>query len=191
MVLVSSSLVVVKWLPMRADSEIQLLHDSKNRLITSALLNRFIEAIPTDIRAKAIRFSHLQHTILRLMKQTRATIDLVDSNPILLWIIAGEVAANKLTYHEAKTLIEGKQAVALRQLFPNRETLSAGFVKRIQAAQYNAREFQLVNDIMGDDTLINSLQHCKNVRLDIFEWFSFNRSLVEVPCVKRLIAGEC
>jgi len=186
-----SVLVGEKWLPMRGDPGLQLLHKMKQRFIKSSSFDKVIESIPDTIRTKAIQFRHLQHTILRLMGRTKAAVDLVESNPILLWVIAGRVSTNELSYRQAEKLICGKQKIALKSLFPNNNALTVGFIKRIQAVDYNDKEFRLVNYLLKTDTLIDSLRHCKQVNLEVFNCFRSQRpSAFKIPLIKRLIAEE-
>jgi hypothetical protein len=179
-----------KWLPIRHDSGFQLLHNMNQWRAMSSVFDGFIENIPWDVRTKAVRFRHLQHTILRLMRPTKASIDLADSNPVLLWLIAGKAAAAELPYQDATSLIRSKQKDVLKQLFPNRPALSLGFIKRIQATEYSAQEYRYLNEIMGDDAIIDSLRHCGQVKLEAFAWFRSNTAMIASPLVKRLISGE-
>lgn len=185
-----SVLVGNKWLPIRSDSGFQFLHQMKQQLVRSSLLDKFIESIPDEIRAKAVQFRHLQHTILRLMNRTRAAVDLADSNPVLLWIIAGKVSARELSDVEAEKLICGSQRGALKQLFPKNKGLSLKFSKRIKAAEYSKKEFLLVYALLNDDVSTNLLRHCRQVGLDVLEWFDLRGPALQLPLVKQLIARE-
>ncbi|WP_281761249.1 hypothetical protein [Pseudodesulfovibrio nedwellii] len=124
------------------------------------------------------------------MRATRAAIDLADSNPILLWLIASKVASNKLTYQKAKPLLESKQKAILKRMYPGSNALSVSFIKKIQATRYNAKEFQLVSALVENDANINSLRHCTQVNLDILSYFITEDYALKVPLVKSLISGK-
>ena len=185
-----SSLVGDQWQPWRHDSGFRLLHDEVRKPAAVHPRYEFIDQIPVEVRAKARQFQHLQHTVLRLMCCTEYALDLADSNPVLLWLIASGFASRDIAIRQAVKLIKGKQAVALRTLYPENEALSVGFTKRVYTKEFSVAEFNVLEHILSEEACVKCLLHCKRVNLKVLTKLDCYPFILELPPVKRLIEKE-
>jgi len=134
-------------------------HDNNKNL----LIHQLIESIPKIIKEIAGNFLYAQSSLLQLCAQYKAAINLLITNPNLLWIIAGKYYKQEIKTSEIAILLSKKQKYILQSLFPKKNISPAclNFLSKVHLYQGNLEEFIIIENALNnlDLTTILTLNH--------------------------------
>lgn len=130
-------------------------------------LRRFVDGIPTGLRTLAARFIHNQVLLLGWAARYQGARDLLQNNPVLLWLMVG--AAQKLDWSEnrVKALLRQKQHEILQQVSGAGTKTAVRYLRKLVLKRGDKREFRLVLWSIRQEGLMACLRQLSSVSIHV------------------------
>lgn len=151
---------------------------------------------PIICKILAAKFNYLEHIILNLMHQSEKAIDLANTNPVLLWLVALKVKSRALSTTDAISLMKCSEGMVLFELFPESQRLSLRLLKRVIPVDFNVAEVTALKKALGCNVTIPPLYRCKRINLQTLSRLHITPFSIGIPLVLKAIefgqdADEC
>ncbi len=107
-------------------------------------LKRFVDGIPAGFRTLAARFIYNQVLLLGWAARYPGARDLLQNNPVLLWLMVGAAQRSDWSEHRVKTLLQRKQHEILQQVTGTGTKTAARYLRKLVLRRGDKRELRLV-----------------------------------------------
>ncbi|HMB31791.1 MAG TPA: hypothetical protein VKN82_08205 [Desulfohalobiaceae bacterium] len=164
--------------------EFPLLGLDQNTDIAKSL-RQFTVSIPSDIKEKVCPFSYRQLAILQLVRKNRYCQNLLDTNPLLLWLIAHRLDGSDLTVNQAASLANERQTEILKQLLGFGSKSLSNFLKKLVPCNLDWPEFKILMAVLKRPDIWQSFTHNKSVTLPLLEIVLEEPEIAKLPVLRK------
>ncbi|MBF0121705.1 MAG: PcfJ domain-containing protein [Desulfobacterales bacterium] len=128
---------------------------------------KFLNCIPKKIQELVSSYSYLQTTLLQYMAKTDSAIELMETVPILLWIIAYIANTEYWEYEQLENFFSKKRKKILKIALGKEYSSTIKFLKKIHLIDGDEAELKIINTALSNQALIQSLRHYPAIPVSI------------------------
>lgn len=150
------------WQQEAADPGIPLVAQSR-KIAGDSPLGRFVETIPSYVREAVEPFDCYQTVMLRLAAGSRAGMDLLYGNRVLLWLIAEAAASPRVTTREIRDFLRWRQRQTLRHLTGNGSEAAVRFLRKLEVRDGDYLDLRLVKSAVAQEAMVRQFFRCVTI----------------------------
>ena len=179
---------------------INLLADTDHPAITT-----WQETIPEDIRTALQGFKTWQISLLQLVKHWDEARDLLQTNPLLLWLTWDHAAKNKWSPGKLTQVLAMKQPAILREIELIGTKSSNKLLRKIDIEELDRYELALIRNVWQNPDLLPRITHQNKLTIRLlrlyksFPWIAgrpLSKVFDEIDCKWRhrelvILASDC
>lgn len=151
-----------QWLPCYDLPDLSLLAQRQ----TNSVIDQFLMDVPKKFLDIASRFDYLQLAILRMLRLAPSYIELVESIPVLAWLLAekfGTAAAAGRGSVDYELLCRMKRTRLLTELGFTGSKSNTRFLQKITPLYYNINEMRGVWKILNTPRIFQHFRHMPRI----------------------------
>ncbi|MBD3344230.1 MAG: hypothetical protein GF401_04120 [Chitinivibrionales bacterium] len=147
------------------DPGITLPFDTSNRHFKAAL-DEYAETFPPGVVENVKHFAWRQIMLLKMIRQCPQTMDLLESNPVLAWLLADEIAGQKIPVDEGARWALCKRRAILRLIGINATESYVRILARIKCRQYYRDLCYKIRELVSLLDHMSSIRKLKEIPAD-------------------------
>jgi len=152
--------VMQTWEPEEWDPGIPLPFNVRKPRFRS-VLDAFVTDIPLDVRDAVAPFTWRHFVLLRMIRLCPQTIELVQSNPMLAWILADTIAVQEIPMTDAVKWVFRKRREILDFCMGIDSESVVRTLSKIRGGEYSQNVFVELRLLLKKPQLLDDLRHVK------------------------------
>jgi hypothetical protein len=164
----------IQGLPMDVPPDVDLLG------YRQGVVPAFLSSIPERVRLPVARFTFRQLLMLRLVRHCAEAEDLLGSNPLLLWLLAGAVNPSTFPFEKAVAAFRMRRKEILKYVLNSHSESQVRLLGRMRGTQFDERAYLLIARALQSPTLVEYLRHFESVQVPLLE------CLIDCPGLVKL-----
>ena len=166
-----------------------LLLDSTNNHFDQTDLHAFISRIPSNVRNAVRPFRWKQLQLLHMIQKEPRIMELMESIPLLVWMVADRINNRDFTLHQAVKLASKKRNLILQNISGKGNDAQIKFIKKTIGKNLDAEESNLLWWAVGNNNVIKKLTHVSMVNLNVLKAVKERPAVLDTPAF-FLLADE-
>lgn len=142
-----------KWVRTDDDPGLPFLDASLDETDGNPDVLKFIKPIPKKLQHKLRRFIYYQFSLLKTVLKNDAAVELLDSNPVLLWLMVVNNRKGIISDIEFEQLLHQKQLEIIDRLYGRKRQAYVKFLKKVTSERYNAFDFDNIEFTIQSDAV--------------------------------------
>lgn len=155
------------WKEQVWDHGFSLITEADHSYPHSAI-RQFVSTIPEEFREMVRIFTYNQTTMLQWMQRDEYVVDLVRSNPILLWLLIHEAQRLQWSQKGIQEILKLKQKEILHRISGNGSKSTVQFLRKIHLVLGDRRERYFIQWALNRPWCLDGVRHLFVVRIQLF-----------------------